>query len=170
MILSGGYPSFSSSKKSTPNTTGNSPTKYLRRMTLEIARWLFDFGTLILIWLVQLVIYPSFRFYTPEHLLLWHQQYTTRVSYVVLPLMLGQLLLVLLQLWQSISWYTGSSFILILLLWASTFLWFVPLHGQISAGNFQEKDLLALVRRNWWRTLGWSILMLLSLLEGNGFF
>ena len=53
--------------------------------------YLADFGLLVLIWMVQLVVYPGFKYYQRERLLEWHARYTSRISYIVGPLMLGQL-------------------------------------------------------------------------------
>ena len=94
-------------------------------MTLEYYRLLFDFGLVVLIWLVQLVVYPGFKYYQREQLLKWHPLYTVQITFVVLPLMFGQLILSVIQLWERLDWYTGISFIVIVLLWGLTFLQFV---------------------------------------------
>ncbi|MEQ9363414.1 MAG: hypothetical protein RIF32_04185, partial [Leptospirales bacterium] len=60
---------------------------------IEIALHLFHFGLVVLIWLVQLVIYPAFMYADAEQFTDWHRVYTERVSLVVVPLMLGQLVL-----------------------------------------------------------------------------
>ena len=57
-------------------------------MNLEYIRLLVDAGFIVLIWAVQLVIYPSFKFYSNANLLKWHRLYTKRVTVIVLPLML----------------------------------------------------------------------------------
>ena len=129
---------------------------------LDLLRIIADFGLVVLIWLVQLVIYPSFRFYPKEQLIRWHDIYTQRVTYVVLPLMLGQLVLASIQFYSSINWYSSSSIALIAAAWAATFLVFVPLHARIAAGNFETQDLGNLVLWNWWRTLIWTSLFLLN--------
>jgi len=131
-------------------------------MTLSLIRLLFDFGLLVMIWMVQLVVYPGFKYYHRERLIEWHNIYTARISYVVLPLMLGQLLLSGIQLWGEVSWYTLGSFLIIALLWGSTFLQFVPLHDTISKGNFKEETIFQLVKKNWLRTVLWTFLFLCS--------
>lgn len=133
--------------------------------SLDILRLVVDFGLVVLIWLVQLVIYPSFHYYPSDRLLKWHQLYTARVTYVVMPLMLGQLILILLQLWQQVDWYSLISFGILTGLWGSTFLYFIPLHGQIDSGNSEQQTLQDLVKHNWGRTLGWSLLLGLSVLN-----
>jgi len=42
-------------------------------MSIPLIRLLFDFGLLVLIWLVQLVIYPSFLYYEQDNLKRWHE-------------------------------------------------------------------------------------------------
>jgi len=140
-------------------------------MTIETLRVLFDFGLLILIWIVQLVVYPSFKYYQQDRLLEWHKKYTGQITYIVLPLMLGQLLISGIQLWNALNWYSGISFLIIVLLWGSTFLQFVPMHNKISKGVFNQKTLEQLVLRNWLRTFLWTTLFCLSfakLLLGSG--
>ena len=51
-----------------------------------------DFSILVLIWLVHLVIYPSFRQIAAENFPQWHASYCNRISFFVLPLMGMQLL------------------------------------------------------------------------------
>jgi len=131
-------------------------------MSLAIIRLLFDAGLLVLIWMIQLVVYPSFTFYDQSNLKRWHDKYTRRVTFVVMPLMLGQLAAVGLQLWKDANWYTVLSGIIVFLLWLSTFMKFVPLHNRISGGDFDKETLNDLVRNNWGRTVLWSLLFLIS--------
>ncbi len=134
-------------------------------MTLQDFRLLFDFGLVVLIWMVQLVVYPSFRYYSSENLVEWHRLYTLQITYVVMPLMLGQLGICLLQLWNVVSWYTLVSMGIVFLLWLSTFLQFVPMHGSIAVGNFDENTLVNLVSKNWLRTILWTLLFCISLVH-----
>ena len=134
-------------------------------MTLSLIRMLLDFGLVVLIWIIQLVVYPGFGYYNQESLLEWHNKYTQRITYVVLPLMLGQLLISGIQLWNVTSFYTVSSFLIVILLWASTFLQFVPLHNDISEGNFSKKTIKGLVKKNWLRTGLWTLLFFISIVE-----
>ncbi|MFK8101199.1 MAG: hypothetical protein AB8G15_01690 [Saprospiraceae bacterium] len=130
---------------------------------LELIRLLLDAGLLVLIWMVQLVVYPSFRFYQKENLLRWHQLYTQRISYVVLPLMLGQIVVAGLQVWEQQTWMTSLSFGIVFSLWAMTFLVFVPLHNKIANDTYDSNSLAQLVAKNWWRTVLWTLVFLLSL-------
>ncbi|OZV69779.1 hypothetical protein [Winogradskyella aurantia] len=132
-------------------------------MTLDLARLLTDTGFLILIWAVQLVIYPSFNYYTPKNLFEWHKNYTVRVTYIVLPLMFSQLILAVIYVWQIQNWYSILSILIIVILWLLTFLIFVPLHQGIDKAQPQERVCDKLVSKNWIRTVLWTLLFILSL-------
>lgn len=132
-------------------------------MDLQIARLLFDFGMVVLIWLVQLVIYPGLCYYNGNDVAIWHKKYTPRVSYVVIPLMTGQLIISILQTITSASIYSIFSLCAVLILWLSTFIQFVPLHSKISAEPDCSKTLQKLVNRNWLRTLLCTLIFLWSL-------
>lgn len=134
-------------------------------MSLGLFRLLFDFGLVVLIWMVQLIIYPSFQFYTTENLLSWHQKYTVAISFVVIPLMFGQLITATLQLIGERNTFTLGSLILITLVWLSTFLQFVPMHGAISSGNTSPELLKELVSKNWMRTVLWTLIFLWTFLK-----
>lgn len=127
-------------------------------MDINTLRLLLDFGLLILIWMVQLVLYPSFAHYVSEDLVQWHKKYTLGISYLVVPLMLGQLVLAILQGLQEVSGYTVVSLVLISGVWITTFLWFVPMHNTIASGKADSKMLKRLVKLNWWRTFLWTVI------------
>ena len=134
-------------------------------MTLDNIRLLIDTGFLILIWAVQLVIYPSFKFYNNSNLFVWHKHYTVRVTFIVLPLMCSQLFISLYQFWILQNWYTIANVIIIVILWLLTFLIFVPLHQSIDKEKPVENVCEKLVSKNWLRTVLWTGLFLLSLIN-----
>jgi DMSO reductase anchor subunit len=135
-----------------------------RPMSIPLIRLLFDFGLLVLIWLVQLVIYPSFLYYEQDSLKRWHEKYTQKITYVVLPLMMGQLIITTIHLFNNFSTFTFGSFLMIITLWMMTFLIFVPLHSKISNNEINLSIVHQLIRLNWIRTLLWSGLFVSSLL------
>ena len=129
---------------------------------IEITRLLLDFGLCILIWMVQLIVYPSFAFYNNTQLLKWHKTYTKAIALIVIPLMLGQLGIVIYQVFLAQNTFTLISIVLVVLLWGITLLKFAPMHQQISKGNTQIHLLKTLVQMNWIRTIIWTLLFLLS--------
>ncbi|MEM1002044.1 MAG: hypothetical protein AAGH46_05300 [Bacteroidota bacterium] len=134
-------------------------------MSLDLFRLLIDFGFVILIWAVQLVIYPSFKYYSQENLVNWHQSYTKRVTVIVLPLMIIQLTIAVIQIINIMNLYTILSMILISILWFITFLVFVPLHQKIDSGEAELQTSIKLVRYNWIRTVLWSMVFVISLFQ-----
>ena len=130
--------------------------------------WLFriavDFGLVVLIWLVQLIIYPSFRYYSPAELAVWHPKYSNLITIVVGPLMLAQVALVGWPLLNRFSGLALASALLVALMWASTAFQAVPIHNAIAAGDATPETLDQLVRVNWVRTVGWTLIFLLGVL------
>lgn len=134
-------------------------------MKLSLVRLLFDFGLVVLIWMVQLIIYPSFQYFNAQNLLHWHGKYTVAISFVVIPLMFGQLITAALHLISEQNLFTIGSLVLIALVWVSTFVQFVPMHASIASGDTSQELLQALVSKNWIRTLLWSIIFLWTFLK-----
>lgn len=134
-------------------------------MTIDMLRLICDAAFLVLIWAVQLVIYPSFKFYTAKNLFRWHQSYTKHVTIIVLPLMFSQLVLSLMHLYQFQNLYTIIISVIVLSLWALTFLIFVPLHQSIDNNKPVENVCNKLVSKNWIRTLLWTLLFIITLLN-----
>ena len=132
-------------------------------MSITIIRLLLDFGLVVLIWMIQRIVYPSFLDYNTENLVVWHRKYTNRLSPIVIPLMFGQLSVIIYQIAKSFNLYTVFSLVIILLIWIATFLQFVPIHSNISKGRMSERMLKELVNKNWIRTVLWTLLFLSSL-------
>jgi len=123
---------------------------------------LSDFGLLILIWLVQLIIYPSFTYMDKKDLHRWHPTYTKMITVVVMPLMLVQLFTTFYLSFSDFNWLLLIQCILIVLLWASTFFQAIPLHNKIENGQNIQKSAVALVHVNWKRTIMWTFIVVLN--------
>lgn len=131
---------------------------------------LIDFGMVILIWLVQLIIYPGLLHYRKEELSIWHDKYTTLITYIVLPLMLSQLLLHAYEVYDDFNWLRLFSFVAVLFTWAITFFYAIPLHGNVSANKYVSASLIQLIKINWIRTILWSQIFIIDLLVFHGIF
>jgi len=132
-------------------------------MEIATIRLLFDSGLVILIWMIQLVVYPGFLYYEKDSLIKWHKHYTSRLSLIVIPLMFGQLILAVIQLVQFPAIETIVGLSLVIAVWASTFLQFVPIHNQILKNNSTVTLLKQLVKRNWLRTILWTLIFCWSI-------
>lgn len=125
--------------------------------------FLVDASLVVLIWMVQLIVYPSFLFYQPKDLVSWHQKYTKRIAVIVVPLMLLQLTIAIYDIFYQFNTLHTIRFLLVISLWIFTFKSFVPLHFKITENKFDEKLLKLLIQRNWLRTFLWCVLFGISI-------
>lgn len=121
-----------------------------------------DFGLVVLIWMTQLIVYPSFTYFSESDLSIWHSKYTSAISIIVMPLMIAQVILYAQAILIEFSWIKLIAVFLIVLVWANTFLFAVPLHGKITQGKEIASAAEKLVSVNWYRTIFWSIVFLLN--------
>lgn len=126
-----------------------------------------DFGMFILIWLVQLIVYPSFRWTDPGHFKHWHYVYTGLISLFVGPLMLCQTGVYgwsLLTSWQTgIRWDVALNTILLGLNLTTTWVCSVPCHDRLQKIGYDRPTIDRLVSTNWLRTCGWSAMFFVNL-------
>ncbi len=134
-------------------------------MTLLISRLVIDFGLVVLIWMTQLIVYPAFVQFEAAALKQWHPRYNRMITVIVAPLMFAQLGLVGLELFQSPTVFTWASLVLVGLAWVLTFLQAVPLHRKIANGVNIRTSAERLVRLNWSRTVVWTAIFLVSLIQ-----
>jgi len=138
---------------------------YLKYIMLLLIKLLIDCCLFILIWLVQVIIYPSFQFTSDEKLHSWHNKYQTLISYFVLPLMLLQLTISGYELIYNFNYPHLAHFLLVIAIWASTFFQAVPVHQNISNQKEVISNVLQLVQVNKLRTFLWTIVFALSFTE-----
>ena len=131
-------------------------------MSISIVSLLVDFGLVVLIWIIQLIIYPSFQYYQKANLIRWHRKYTVLIGFVVLPLMILQLGFAIYETTVAATVLGAISLILIVLVWISTFLQFVPLHNAVSKGSAGDAILSLLVKKNWLRTGIWTMVFIVN--------
>lgn len=134
-------------------------------MDLMLFRLIFDFGLVVLIWLVQLIIYPTFSQIDSNNLVRWHKSYTKNLGFVVIPLMFGQLGISAWQAFMNPNLFTLITLLIVLSLWAITFIWFVPFHNAVANSGFSEQLGEKSVTRNWLRTFLWTLLFVLDMLH-----
>ncbi len=118
-----------------------------------------------IIWFVQVVHYPLFTKIPEEGFVRYEQSHTVRTGWVVAPLMLLELGTAVAPL---LSWGAGGGFPIassplylaalgcLALIWMSTFLLQVPLHGILEKRP-DQKVMLQLSSSNWIRTILWSV-------------
>lgn len=123
---------------------------------IELVHAAAVFALFGLIWTIQLVHYPMFKYVEAPHWPRFHGLHSRNITFVVFPLMLIELLTAL-QLFVKESTSTNLIFVVCAgLTWLLTILLFVPLHGKVSnrpLPNIFDK----LVAYNWTRVLAWTI-------------
>lgn len=116
------------------------------------------------IWVIQLVHYPSFHYVTEDKFQTFHQFHNRNISLIVVPVMIIELVTSGALWWhhgsQSLH---GNGFFLVILIWFSTAVFSVPAHSRLSSGKTKNR-IDYLVRTNWIRTILWSVKSILSVL------
>ncbi|WP_033408481.1 hypothetical protein [Psychroflexus tropicus] len=126
-------------------------------------RLVIDFGLVVLIWMVQLIVYPGFLFYQEKDLITWHKVYTPRITIIVAPLMFIQAAVALYLVIIEFSLLHLIYTLLVVSIWISTFLFFVPLHQNIESQKHIEVSAEKLSRGNLYRAFQWTVVFIFGL-------
>ena len=118
-------------------------------------------GLAVLIWLVQIIIYPGMHGWDQARFAALHRDYTRRIACIVGPLMLGQAALALQQMAATPGAAEAAQLVLIAAVWGVTILVSVPLHRRLS-GGYDDKVVNRLAASNWLRTAGWSLVFVVD--------
>lgn len=105
------------------------------------------------IWTIQVVHYPLFGSVGESGFTGYHARHSTRISVVVIPLMLVELATTIGRV--AVGSGSWSGLVPVLVVWATTFLISVPLHNRLGTG-FDPRAHRALVITNWIRTAAWT--------------
>ena len=114
------------------------------------------------IWVIQLLHYPSFHFISEKKYIEFQHFHMQRISFIVIPVMLIELASALL-----LSYFFRSSLTIILLalllgIWGITFIFFTNMHQKLTNG-FDPSIVDKLVKINWSRTALWSLRLIILL-------
>ncbi|WP_439480966.1 hypothetical protein [Algoriphagus formosus] len=128
---------------------------------MEWIRLSVDSGLFVLIWLVQVIIYPSFLHVDREKLNYWHRLYTGKILYFVAPLMFIQTGVIALQLLFDPLIFLLDG-LLLAMVWVNTFFIAIPIHNAIDREESIDANILKLLQVNRWRAWLWTVLFLLT--------
>ena len=114
------------------------------------------------IWVIQIVHYPSFHFIEKELYTAFQKFHMNKISIIVIPIMLAELItgIMLFLDKSSKSPFLIISIIILVLIWLITGVFFTKAHNELIAG-YQELVVNQLVVMNWIRTLLWTLRLLL---------
>jgi hypothetical protein len=109
------------------------------------------------IWVIQIVHYPSFDFVPEARFKIFHQFHSQRITWIVLPLMASELVMAAILAWRThFTLPLGLNLLGVLAIWSFTALLSVPLHSRLGEA-YQPLDVLRLVQTNWPRTILWTV-------------
>lgn len=119
------------------------------------------------IWLVQVVNYPLYKYLSTENFTQYQGEHIRRITRVVAPIMiielftsLGLISFLPLELaQQNILYPLLINFSLVVLIWLATVSYSVPIHQALKDG-FDQKHYNKLLSSNWVRTIAWSLRLL----------
>ncbi len=113
-----------------------------------------------LIWMVQLVHYPLFRHIAPENFVQFEKKHQIRISVLVMPLMLAELIAAALLQFSSVfekfPYLITAASLLLLIVFISTIAIQAPIHRKLAL-NYNRNLIDKLIRSNIIRTLGWTL-------------
>lgn len=138
-----------------------------------IIHLIFTSAMVGIIWLIQLVHYPSFLFIDKQKYSSFQNFHMQRISFIVMPVMLIELfsgLFILFKLYVPSSQVLSSfysnenyfyfSLLSLILIWIFTGLVFTKIHTALLV-NFNEQRIKYLMAYNWIRTILWSARLIL---------
>jgi hypothetical protein len=120
-------------------------------------------GLMVLIWLVQLIIYPTFHKIPENDFRNWHRIYCRRIGYIVLPLMLGQVIFTIGYFMdqQATNPYLP---IALAMTWIITFAISAPIHDRLQKNGKDPIQIKQLIQTNWYRTILWTLIPVMQVL------
>lgn len=124
--------------------------------TIDQGKYCVDFAWLILIWIVQLIIYPSFLQCRQEGFVAWHNRYTGLISLFVAPLMFGQTAIYFWLCYDIGRWHDYANAVFVVTMWLCTMVLSVPCHTRLHQHGYNPHAIHQLVLSNWPRTIGWT--------------
>ncbi len=110
-----------------------------------------------LIWIVQLVHYPSYHFVDKERFRDFEKFHIKAISLIVMPIMNIELLSGSLLLYLDQSLLPLLNFILNIAIYLTTYLWSVPCHQKLEKLGKDIDVINKLVQTNWPRTIIWTL-------------
>ena len=104
--------------------------------------------------MTQILSYPLFLKLGISNFYNYYNSYTKRISFIVIPLMIFEVLLSIILNIILNNFYLFASNILLFVVWGSTFFIQVPIHNKLSS-NHSYVLINKLIYTNWIRTIAW---------------
>ena len=113
------------------------------------------------IWVIQLVHYPSFKYVKDSDYIIFQKYHMSNISYIVFPVMLIELFTSLLIFFSGEkSFFFMLSLFCLFLIWVITVGLFTKFHNILQTGK-DLKMIEKMIKVNWIRTLLWSVRLIM---------
>ena len=113
-----------------------------------------------IIWVIQLLHYPTFHFIKESDYVEFQHFHMQRISFIVVPVMIIELLSGFMLVYYFQSNLLILCLIILLVIWLITFVFFTKLH-QSLLGGYDKIIVDKLVQINWSRTVLWSLKLII---------
>ena len=113
-----------------------------------------------IIWVIQLLHYPTFHFIKESNYVEFQHFHMQRISFIVVPAMILELLSAFMLVYYIRSNLLTVCLIILLVIWLITFVFFTKLH-QSLLGGYDKIIVDKLVQINWARTVLWSLRLII---------
>ena len=113
-----------------------------------------------IIWVIQLLHYPTFHFIKENDYVEFQHFHMQRISFIVVPVMIIELLSGFMLVYYFRSNLLILCLIILLVIWLITFVFFTKLH-QSLLGGYDKIIVDKLVQINWSRTVLWSLRLII---------
>ena len=113
-----------------------------------------------IIWVIQLLHYPTFHFIKESDYVEFQHFHMQRISFIVVPVMIIELLSGFMLVYYFRSNLLILCLIILLVIWLITFVFFTKLH-QSLLGGYDKIIVNKLVQINWSRTVLWSLRLII---------
>ncbi len=113
-----------------------------------------------IIWVIQLLHYPTFHFIKESDYVEFQHFHMQRISFIVVPVMIIELLSGFMLVYYFRSNLLILCLIILLVIWLITFVFFTKLH-QSLLGGYDKIIVKKLVQINWSRTVLWSLRLII---------
>ncbi len=115
-----------------------------------------------IIWIVQILHYPTFKFVDRKKYEDFQDFHMKRISYLIIPIMLVEICSGVMVLILDSSLYSpfGISIMLLIFIWVLTVLLFSKVHSYLLKG-YDEDSINKLISLNWIRTISWTVRLII---------
>lgn len=132
---------------------------FMRGMAIPI-----DFAMCVFLWIVQMIIYPSFRYIKRSDFQNWHSRYMKTIGLLMGPIMTIQIVLISYAAYNELDRLNLLRLLLLIMCWLLTLVFSIPMHRNLEQAVSIEESIEQLIRSNWFRTLLWMLIFLSNFL------